>query len=284
MAEQAGTPQVPQMPQPARTEEWRASHLFHRPVVHAQRVEHIGVVADVAFDPESSALAGLLIGPPGPEGDMLDVVRRAVGRDLGLAFVSADQILALDSDVIMVEMSRTRVSRLARLPRFTGNAPATRWPQLRHVQGYAVVTMQGQRLGRLVDLVLDPSGRNINGYLINPNALAQPQPPHPRVKRPSAPAAKTDTRANEPKSPTSLLVVPASAYVRVGRDLIAVGPPPGAHWRGADVGARPGDGQAPEWPASPNRPSNESGGAAGPDWHHAGDMRYPPDAPTEALR
>jgi sporulation protein YlmC with PRC-barrel domain len=281
MVEQAGTPQMPQTPQPARTDEWRASHLFHRPVVHAQRVEHIGVVADVALDPESSALAGLLVGPPGPEGDMLDVVRRAVGRDLGLAFVPAEHILALDGDVIMVELSRGQGSRRTRLPRFTGSQPATRWPQLRHVQGYAVVTMQGQWLGRLVDLVLDPAGRHINGYLINPNAPMQPS--HPRVKRPSTPAAKTDTRTPEPKAPTSLLVVPASAYVRVGRDLIAVGIPPGAHWDRPGMGPRLGDGRAPEWPAPTNRQGAEPGGAAGPDWRHAGDMRYPPDAPTEAL-
>jgi sporulation protein YlmC with PRC-barrel domain len=279
------------MPEPARTEEWRASQLFHRPVVHALRVEHLGEVADVAFDPESCELAGLLIGPPGPEGNVLDVMRRAVGRDLGLTFVPASQILALDGDVVMVEIGRAHGRGVAGL---LGTGRATRWPQLRQMEGFAVVTIQGHRLGRLVDLVLDPSGRHVNGYLINPAAPVQrPSPPAARpffgAKRSAAPAGQTDTRAATSAKPaqpssTSLLVVPASAHVRVGRDLLAVGLPTGSHWNGQAMPAmQTADGRPPTWPAQPGRSLTGSEDPAGHEWRRSADLRYPPDTPTEAL-
>lgn len=274
MAEQAGAPG------PTRTEEWRASELFHRPVVHAARVEHLGEVADVVFDPESCELAGLLVGPPGPEGNVLDMVRRAIGRDLGLTFVPADQILALDSDVVMVE------ARRGRMPLAGGGPRATRWPQLRQVEGHAVLTIQGHRLGRLVDLVLDASGRRVNGYLINPSAPASRPAQSERTfhiaKRAPQSATKTDTRAPESSRPaaSNLLVVPASAHVRVGRDLITVGDL-AARWDTRQPSAaRPSDGRAPKWPAQPNQPSE---GPTRSAWRGDADMRYPPDAPTEAL-
>ncbi len=284
--------------EPARTDEWRASQLFHRPVVHALRVEHVGEVWDVAFDPESCELAGLLLGPPGPEGNVLDMVRRAVGRDFGLTFVPASQILALNGDVVMVEAARAHGSRMAG---FSGAGRATRWPQFRQVQGFAVVTIQGHRLGRLVDLVLDASGRHLTGYLINPAVPDQRAPqstarPFRTAKRARTSGGNTDTRAAEPSaaapaSSASLLVVPASAHVRVGRDLITVGLPPGTQWSTPDMSTtRISDGRPPTWPAQPGHPGRAIAGRgdlasqAGADWRRADDMRYPPDAPTEALQ
>jgi sporulation protein YlmC with PRC-barrel domain len=223
-------------------------------------------------------------------------MRRAVGRDLGLAFVPVDQILALDADIVMVQAGRSRRLGLSGSPR------ATRWPQLRLVQGFAVVTMWGQRLGRLVDLVLDPSGRRVTGYLINPSTDA-PRPVQPGLRplltsrrTPEKPSKGTRTPEPEPepqsqsqsqsqseRAPSSLLVVPTSAHVRVGRDLIVVGEPSAARPGGRGQGVRVVDAGAPEWPAVPDLPSAGSDGAADQDWGHHTDMRYPPDTPTEAL-
>jgi sporulation protein YlmC with PRC-barrel domain len=276
---------------PAPMQEWRASHLFHRPVVHAMRVEHLGEVADVAFDPESCELTGLLVGPPGPEGNVLDMVRKAVGRDLGLTFVPAAQILALNGDVVMVEAGRAHSSRMAG---FVSAGRATRWPQLRQIQGFAVVTVQGHRLGRLVDLVLDASGRRVTGYLITPVAPAQ-RPPQP-AGRPFLSAKRArgsggrepDTRAAEPASApassSNLLVVPASAHVRVGRDLIAVGPPVGVQGNVQQRStSQVSESGPPTWPTNHGQPIAGPDPSAGQDRRHANDMHYPPDAPTEAF-
>lgn len=209
---------------PNAAEGWRASTLLGRAVVHLERVEHIGEVADVVFDTQQRRVVGILIGPKGAEGPVMDALRRMVGGTFGLTYVAAEDIVALNGDVVMIQ------------PRPARRHGSGRLPSLRSTQGLSVVTMYGRRLGHFADLLLDDEGRAITGYLLD--APARPQP------RQGAPAPNEDTKRSEP------LIIPATAYLRVGRDLIALSERP--------------------LPADATPPDE--------------DGAYSPDAPTEELR
>ena len=123
--------------------------------------------------------------------------------------------------------------------------------------------MYGRRLGHFADLLLDEEGRAITGYLLD-------APPSPR-QRPGTPAPKEDTKRSEP------LIIPAAAYLRVGRDLIALSERPFPAEATSPDGHQPG---AAAWPGEPRAMSFAPDTPAPPVEHGA----YSPDAPTEGLR
>jgi len=197
---------------------WRASLLIHRPVVHAERLEYIGDVADIVFDPHTCQLMGLLVKPEGPEGTVLEMVRRAFGGNLGLTFVPRERLIALNGDVVMVSAERTRPTRPAR---------SEHLPQLRTVLGFDVVNMRGQRLGALADLLLDREGRRLIGYLVDPTRHATtPGTTREQKLTPaagtSAPASHEMGEKSSASSSAPLLMLPAAPHVQIGRDLIFV--------------------------------------------------------------
>ncbi len=236
---------------PKAEEGWRASTLLHRAVVHLERVEHIGEVADIVFDTQRRAIAGLLIGPIGAEGSMMDALRRLAGGMLGLTYVAAEDVVALSEDVVMIQ------------PRPAQKREPGRLPSLRSAQGLSVVTMYGRRLGRFADLLLDAEGRAIVGYLLDATPGAQ--------RRAGTAAPNEDTKKAEP------LVIPAAAYLRVGRDLIALSERPLPTEPAQVPTPQPGVAQ---WPGEPRAMSFASDIPASPVEHGP----YSPDAPTEELR
>jgi sporulation protein YlmC with PRC-barrel domain len=272
------------------TKTWRASQLAHRPVVDVQCVEQIGDVVDLVFDPQNCHLAGLLVQRTGPEGSIAELTRRALGRVLGLVFVPVEQVLALDAEVVTLDPARPIAGQRER---------TSQLPRLSKVLGFAVVTLRGQRLGRLVDLLLGDEGRRLAGYLVEPGgqgaaarrgpermiwlathatthttdggsttALAAPAGPLPEIGTVEQPIGATQLV----DSPVPLLVIAASPNVRVGRNLVVV--------------ARDGDSSAhrlhastfapPAWLKAVDQPTEEAGQ---PAWYHGA-----ADTPTQQMR
>jgi sporulation protein YlmC with PRC-barrel domain len=298
MAGMAGYASIPMSPQPAQAE-WRASALLHRAVVHARKVELAGQVLDVVFNPQTSAVAALVLGPRGIEGNLVDLLHEVFGTAYGLTIVTTDQVLAMDADVVMLDMHPGRAAAAAY---------AAHLPRLSAARGLPVITMHGRRLGRFVDLLVAGDGRRIAGYVV-----AQPMLAHPgqnalldRTTPTMGPADQPDTRATpsatsaaQPSTSTRLIVVAASNTVRFGRDLIVVGAgePPRMSVPSLPVAQQMPEAQvqpiaepaphitsesaAQPWPAGPSEPFTP------PDAPHPIEDEQPaesPDAPTEAMQ
>ncbi|HEX9058366.1 MAG TPA: PRC-barrel domain-containing protein [Ktedonobacterales bacterium] len=190
---QAGTPAQPNM--------LRATHLAHRPVVNVHLGQNLGEVADIVFDPVERQVAGLLVQTERRDRAVFEMARRAFGGTMGLTYVDLEHVMALNADVVTVDMDQ------GAQPRPHLKAPL---PRLSAVLGFAVVSIEGQRLGHFVDLALDPTGRRIVGYVVEPTTGTT----EPSVGT-SAPAA-SETAGAPP------MVISAEQDVRVGRDLMVV--------------------------------------------------------------
>lgn len=205
---------------------WRAERLLGRGVVDVRRVERVGEIADLAFDPGTSQLVGLLVRPGGTEGP-LATLRRALG-DAGTRFISVNEVVALNGEVVTADPRPQPgwADRLAEVPR------------LSRARGLAVVTLRGQRLGTLADLLLDGEGRQIVGYVVAPGghgaapvrARRWPWIVEPEVDASSG-ATTADGEANgreggagtaRENTGTRPLLVSSAPSVRVGRDLVLV--------------------------------------------------------------
>lgn len=257
--------------EPGRTEGWRAQLLAHRPVVNVRQGEQMGTVADIVFDPQSSQIAGVLIQPARPEAALLGMARRAFGGGPGLTFVAADHVIALNGEVVTVDLEEGSAGR---------QTPLGPLPRVSKIWGFAVVTTRGQRLGRFIDLLLDEEGRRIVGYLVEPGGrgAAPHRGPEPSsaTEHAAAEAVPQETGvveapAGEPTSP--LVVVTASPNVRVGRDLIVVAEPSGLQPPAWGIAA---SSYAPPWSADGDQPTEAS---RTPAWYH-----HEADAPTEQAR
>ncbi len=182
--------QVAPPSQPVRIPSWPASRLLGRPVVHARQVARVGEVADVVFSPENRQLVGLLIGSERPEGSLLQALRRVLGADFGLRFVPIQRVISLNSDVVMIDSEPDAAPPLPDRQHF---------PRLSLTRGSAVVTMQGQRLGRLADVQLDAEGRRIAGYVVeressSPAPVAAPSTVPSVMGQPAAPSTAPTRR------------------------------------------------------------------------------------------
>jgi sporulation protein YlmC with PRC-barrel domain len=257
--------------EPSRTEGWRAQLLAHRPIVNVRQVEQMGTVADIVFDPQSSQLAGVLVQPARPEAALLGMARRAFGGALGLTFVAADHVIALNGEVVTVDLEEGSAGR---------QEPLGPLPRVSKIWGFAVVTTRGQRLGRFIDLLLDEEGRHIVGYLVEPGGRGAAPRRDPEA-RPTPERTPTDAvphetgiveaPAGEPAS--NLVVVSASPNVRVGRDLIVVAEHGGLQRPAWGTAA---SSYAPPWSADADQPTEAS---RTPAWYH-----HEADAPTEQAR
>src|SRR5579859_4159328 len=94
-----------------RTEGWRAQLLAHRPIVDVRQVAQMGTVADIVFDPMASQIAGILVQPARPEAALLGMARRAFGGALGLTFVPVERVIALNGDVVTVDLGEGFAAR-----------------------------------------------------------------------------------------------------------------------------------------------------------------------------
>lgn len=272
--------QAAPLSQPMQSPSWPASRLLGRPVVHARLVARIGDVVDVVFSPENRQLVGLLVGSERserPDGALLQALRRALGADVGLRFVPIQRVISLNSDIVMID---TEPGAAPPLP------DRQHLPRLGLSRGSVVVTMQGQRLGRLADLQLDSEGRRIAGYVVErdpPAVSAVPSAPPSIIGQPTPPSAPASSPPAPAASPAATrFMIPAKFRVRFGQGLIVAGEdvsrpvmtttPPANPTMGAGQGEWP----APQWAAEapPSAPPPES-----PE-----DLAAPPDAPTEQLK
>lgn len=252
-----------------RMDGWRARLLAQRPVVNVWAGQEMGRVADIVFDPELRQVSGLLLDSAGRGRALGDLARRAFGGTLGLTYIELERIIALNADVVTVDLqAAVSGSGRARLPR----------PRLGAVLGFSVVTILGQRLGRLADLLLDAEGRRILAYLVEseagPNGGDQARRQVATATRShdlewpevTAPDTSTAPEVGEVTSRT----VPASQDVRVGRDLIIVASGSGA---GAADDSASGEPQIVHLPGV--------AGGTGDDADAPTRQRWESDAPTE---
>jgi sporulation protein YlmC with PRC-barrel domain len=245
----------------------------------------LGEVADLIFDPGTCSLAGLLVAARGQRAPLLEVARRTFGGTMGLTYVGIDHVLSLNADVVTIELGDKR----------TG-PPHGPLPRLSAILQFDVITLQGRRLGHLVDLLLDPEGRRIVGYLVAPPAAIMEIASTPVGSSPTVPGDLAATDSAEPATTPTIPVAPASPPlivvasdqgVRVGRDLIIVA--------GASSGsqARPENEAQHSQPFAPRPPAQPEGNHTGDDatGHEVGRAMsdtgwpvYDPDAPTEQIR
>lgn len=259
---------------------WRATYLARQPVVNVNGGHTLGEVADLVFDPGTSTLAGLLVAPTGHGASLLEVARRAFGGSMGLTYVDLAHVLALNADVVTVDLGEKPAA-----------SPRGPLPRLSAVVGFSVITLHGRRLGHLVDLLLDAEGRRILGYLIAPPTAApggtvQPAPPLSDASdgdlpemvhvEPAEPAT-TPAASLAPSAP-QLIAVASDQNIRVGRDLIIV-----TGTQATDQPTVPGAHQG-ETPFALRRQASQPGASAGAQpVQDSGWQVYEPDAPTEQI-
>ena len=257
--------------------EWRAQDVLGRPVVHAGRVEHVGSVEDVIFDPATRRLAGLVLAGAGTDGSLLERVRGAFGGPESQQLVEAGHILALNGDIVMVDALPTQGEHSTQLLHL---------PRISEARGLAVVSLGGQRIGRFVDLLLDREGRVVTGYLIDTSANGEADRPSRELHLPLPGVQRRSASDTEQQPDRQLLVIPASTSVRVGRDLIAVGEYTGAatdSGAGANPSADPRTppvSETPAWPAQPYTTQQPATDAR----PFTGEHPASPDAPTDVMR
>jgi sporulation protein YlmC with PRC-barrel domain len=279
---------VVQMPRLQPAASWPASRLIHRPVVDVRQAAQVGAVVDIVFSAEARQLVGLLVGTSAAEGGFLELARRVLGSDVGLVFVPMERVIALSGDVVMISSEAHPSGEVARpLPPLSLRT----LPRVRRSLGFAVYTMQGQRLGILADLQVDAEGRRVKGYIVSRAAAPVPAPatlpgPQPAQGPVGAPAGGPQQAglAVAPISPVAppaeLFMIPVRFRVRFGRGLIVVGEDVSR----PVVPSIPKD-QSPAWPA-PTWADEAPASAAGPASPTAPPAAEPPvspDAPTEEL-
>lgn len=258
--------------------EWRAQEMLGRPVVHAGRVEHVGSVADVIFDPATRRLAGLVLAGAGTDGSLLERVRGALGGPESQQIVEASHILALNGDIVMVDALPTQGEHATQLLHL---------PRVSDARGLAVVSLAGQRIGRFVDLLLDREGRGVTGYLVDTTRDGEADQPSRELHLP-LPGVQHRSAPDSGRSPDrQFLVISASTSVRVGRDLIVVGEYAGGtadSGAGANISTQavsPAAAEAPPWPAQPYATQRHAADASP---FVAGEHLASPDAPTDVMR
>jgi sporulation protein YlmC with PRC-barrel domain len=198
--------------------QWLASRLLQKQVVNTSTVELVGSVADVAFDPESCQLTGLMIQPTAPGHGLMAAVRRVFGANRVIGLVGLDHIIALHEDMVTIDTD----------PVVSALPVRTRASQLRKVQSHTIITTHGVSLGSLVDVLLDERGSRVTGYVIDPTrkgeALLRPyEESEQRLPLRIASDTNSDDAAAESKPlPAHLRVIPASPRVHIGRSLILV--------------------------------------------------------------
>ncbi|HEY7983059.1 MAG TPA: PRC-barrel domain-containing protein [Ktedonobacterales bacterium] len=219
MREEAAAP----APEPEPQAGWFISQLWRRPVVDVHAIERLGQVADIVFDAPARRILGVRIERETQEHPVVEVARRALAGAIGAAYVSAAQIIALHEDAVTVDLERPP-------------APGERlegYPHLSHVQGFAVLTLAGKRLGRLVDIRVDDAGRRILSYLVQPGGHGVARNDmslrprrlyawHQSLTAPDEGAGPPAARDPGAGSGQATITIPATHEVRVGRDLIIV--------------------------------------------------------------
>lgn len=256
------------------TDGWRATYLAHQPVVDVNGGESLGEVADLVFDPTTSTIAGLLVSANGRNGSLLEAARRAFGGSIGLTYIALDHIIALNSDVVTIDQGENQ-----------STAPRDPLPRLSAVLKFDVITIRGKRLGQLEDLLLDPDGRRIVGYLVaQPVAPARasdeatPASPQPEAgDLPETVRVEPATTLASPSAPSTphFIVVASDQGVRVGRDLIIVaGATTGDRSLGTPFALR----RASQSAASVAAGQPGAGLVADTGW-----QVYEPDAPTQEI-
>lgn len=206
---------------PTRVERpWLASRLLNRQIVSVARLEQVGRVADVIFDPGRSLLVGVTAQVSEPSQRLTATLGRMFGRDHTTGDIALEHIVALNGDVVMVDADPARSPSSHYLARMS---------HLDEVCELAILTTYGMCLGSLADVLLDERGADILGYVVKPTEAGESLLPTlsdfslPEIDAPetvdgheSAPgSAATDA----PPS-ARLRIIPASSRVRFGDSLI----------------------------------------------------------------
>ncbi|HEV2236409.1 MAG TPA: PRC-barrel domain-containing protein [Ktedonobacterales bacterium] len=227
---------------------WFISQLWRRPVVDVRAIERLGQVADIVFDAPSRRILGVRIERETQEHPVVEVARRALAGAIGASYISAAQIIALHKDAVTVDLER---------PTESGERLES-YPHLSHVQGFAVLTLAGKRLGRLVDIRVDDEGRRILSYLVQPGGHGVARNDmslrprrlyawHQSLTAPEDGAGPPAARDPGASNGQTAIAIAATHEVRVGRDLIIVVDPAETERQHT----APPTGAAPEEPEPP---------------------------------
>lgn len=213
MEQQEQPPSV--MTAPARAgRSWLASCLLQRQVVNVSTLEPLGRVVDVIFDPERAQVVGISVqAQTAPQG-FVSAIGRALGRRNDIGLIAIEHIVALNGDVVMVDVDP---KRNASAPAFEGMS------RLNEVCELVILTTYGMSLGSLADLLLDYRGSGVVGYVVKPTELAESLlPPLEDLEQPEPYSAHVvDATPPAPNLPAARLrVIPATSRVRFGDSLI----------------------------------------------------------------
>jgi sporulation protein YlmC with PRC-barrel domain len=128
----------------------RASELRGRPIVDLGSAVKLGDVDEVALDPDSRRVAGLVIGRGRP----------LLGGGVQDRFVPASAVHAIGGDVVTVRGGAE-----------PSGVDLTGFPRLGQIVGRKVVTHAGAVLGPIDDVLIDPADGRIVGYTLSGSAL-----------------------------------------------------------------------------------------------------------------
>lgn len=218
-------------PEPESAAGWYISQLWRRPVVDVRAIERLGQVADIVFDAASRRILGVRIERESQEHPVVEAARRALAGAIGATYISSARIIALHEDVVTVDLQRTSAA----------DERLEAYPHLSHVQGFAVLTLAGKRLGRLMDIQVDEEGRRILSYLVQPGGHGVARSGtslrprrlyawHQALANMDAALGPTAVHDPDASSEQGAIIIPATHDVRVGRDLIiAVDPAEAEH-------------------------------------------------------
>ncbi|MCK8825083.1 PRC-barrel domain-containing protein [Fuchsiella alkaliacetigena] len=125
--------------------QYKGYEILNLPVINLKNTEKIGVVEDIVFDPEKQQIIGLVLTGKGwlKEEQVIPYQKiNSIGRD-AVTIKDETVIEELDGEVEHLDGSSGKV------------------------MGSTVLTNQGQDLGVIDDIFLNPSTGRINGYEIS---------------------------------------------------------------------------------------------------------------------
>lgn len=143
---------------------WLASYLLDRQVVNSATLTPLGRVSDVALDPERGQIEGLTVRLGADPRGLAALLRGAPRRRKRDGLITADHIVALDGDVVLVDADPTQQA--------AGANPFDGRPFLNDICERAILTRTGRSLGILADVLLDTEGNLTLGYVVQPTELA----------------------------------------------------------------------------------------------------------------
>ena len=189
----------------------RATELAGRAVVDIDAAEKIGSIDKMILDPDAHHVAGFVVTRPG-----------SFPGTRSHVLIPAAAVHAVGPDAVTVKQAAvagTDTARLDTLPRGTD------------LIGRKLVSEDGRFLGKVSDILVDPTNGRIAGYLLSD----------------FSPSKKWEEAAGGAKRRHSMPYLPADARIRTGRELLVTSEEAVTYWSDEDATEQPEHTSPNQW-------------------------------------